>query len=220
MPDYIPPPDPGFNQFALLFVAYCVANGPALGLTAAQTGALTSLMGNWTSTFGLHNTAQLAAKSATAAKDTARTNLELLVREVAQFVQGRSVTTDAQRQSLGLPKHDGTRTPTAPITSRPILRVDTAQRLRHTIRVTDEGTPNSRRRPEGAMGFELWCKHGGPPPGGLGDCEYLGTVVRSPNVEEFEPGDAGVTIHYIARWMNKAGDPGPLSETVSATVPA
>ena len=203
MPDYIPPPDPGFNQFALLFVAYCVANGPALGLTPAQTSGLTSLLNNWTSTFGLHNTAQLAAKSATAAKDTARTSLEILVREVAQFVQGRSVTTDAQRQSLGLPIPDGTRTPTAAITSRPIIRVDTAQRMRHTIRVTDEGTPNSRRRPEAAMGFELWCKHGGPLPSGLGDCDYLGTVVRSPNVEEFE-----------------AGDPGPISETVSATVPA
>jgi hypothetical protein len=220
MPDYVPSGDPDFNQFVLPFVAYCVANGPALGLAPAQTAALNSLLGVWTTSFGAHNTAQLAAKSATAAKDTARTDLELLLREVAQFVQGRSATTDAQRQSLGLPVYDGTRTPTAPITSRPIIRVDTAQRMRHTIRVTDEGTPNSRRRPEGAMGFELWCKHGGPLPSGLADCDYLGTVVRSPNVEEFEPGDAGVTIHYIARWMNKAGDPGPISETVSATVPA
>lgn len=220
MPDYVPPADPEFNQFVLPFVAYAAANGPALSLAPAQTSALTSLLNVWTAAFSTHNGAQLAAKSATAAKDTARTNLELLVREMAQFIQGRSATTDAQRQSLGLPKYDGTRTPTAPITSRPIIRVETSQRMRHTIRVTDEGTPNSRRRPEGAMGFELWCKHGGPPPGGLGDCEYLGTVVRSPNVEEFEPGDAGVTIHYIARWMNKAGDPGPISETVSATVPA
>jgi len=220
MPDYIPPGDPDFNQFILPFVAYCVANGPALGLAPAQTGALTSLSGNWTATFGAHNTAQLAAKSATAAKDTARTNLELLVREMAQFIQGRSTTTDAQRQSLGLPKHDATRTATPPITSRPMIRVDTSHRLRHTIRVTDESTPNSRRRPEAALGFELWCKTGNPPPSGIGECEFLGLIVRTPNVEDFEPGDAGALVHYIARWLNKAGDPGPISETVSATVPA
>ena len=129
-------------------------------------------------------------------------------------------STDAQRQSLGITPRDPTRTPTPDITSRPILKVDTSQRLRHTIRVMDESTPTSRKRPAAAMGFELWCKAGGPPPTGIGECEFLGLIVRSPNVEEFEPGDANQLVHYIARWQNKAGKPGPISETVSATVGA
>ena len=46
---------------------------------------------------------------------------------------------------------------------------------------------------------------------------WIGSVVRPPNVEEFEPGDAGVTIHYIARWMNRVCDLRPISETTSTT---
>lgn len=35
----------------------------------------------------------------------------------------------------------------------------------------------------------------------------------------FDSGEANQTAHFIGRWMSTRIEPGPLSETVSATVP-
>ena len=39
------------------------------------------------------------------------------------------------------------------------------------------------------------------------------------NAPVFEGSDAGQTVHIIGRWINTKGETGPISETVSATIP-
>lgn len=62
-------------------------------------------------------------------------------------------------------------------------------------------------------------KLGGDPPLGLDDCTFVATDTRTPHTVEFDGDDANQTAHFIARWINTRGNPGPISETVSATVP-
>jgi len=121
---------------------------------------------------------------------------------------------------LGLPLYSTAHTPVGPIGSRPVIQVDISQRLQHTVKVTDEATPNARRKPDGAMGFELWCKKGGTPPNGMSDCLFMGMFTSGMALEQFASGDGGQVVYYIARWANTKAETGPISATVSATISA
>jgi hypothetical protein len=111
----------------------------------------------------------------------------------------------------------------APITTRPVIRVDTSERLRHTISIADESAPTSQRRPESAVGFELWVKVGRSARVSRTGWECLGLIgliTRRPDLEEYEPAQGGQPARYIARWVNEWGQKGPLSEPVMATIAA
>lgn len=53
----------------------------------------------------------------------------------------------------------------------------------------------------------------------LSECEFVALDNRTPKMVEFDGSDANKTVHFIGRWQNTRGEHGPLSETVSATVP-
>ena len=102
--------------------------------------------------------------------------------------------------------------------TRPVASMDTSQRLRHTVNFTDELTPNSRAKPEGTMGCEIWVKVGDPAPTDPGQLRFLATDTRTPYVAEYGGEDAGKVAHYMLRWVNTKGAQGPWSQTVSATI--
>lgn len=60
---------------------------------------------------------------------------------------------------------------------------------------------------------------GGPHPTGLSECQFLATDSRTPYAANFDGSEANQTVHFIGRWISTRNEPGPLSETVSATVP-
>ena len=45
------------------------------------------------------------------------------------------------------------------------------------------------------------------------------TDTNSPYLYTFDGSDAGQMGHWMLRWVNTKGEPGPWSETVSATIP-
>jgi hypothetical protein len=106
--------------------------------------------------------AAAAAEAARQAKDAARVSLEAEIRPIARFVQGYIKTTDADRANMGITVRDGSLTPAAPPTTRPLVRVDTSRRLLHTLRFSDESTPTRRRKPRGVLGAEVWVALAAP----------------------------------------------------------
>lgn len=116
---------------------------------------------------------------------------------------------------------DDVLTPTGDMTTRPILHVDSNQRLQSLILLYDKKTPNSLKRPGNASVFELRAKVGGEASAGPGEFnEYLGFKPRSPHLEQWEYEDAGKKAWIIGRWIAKNGNPGPWSETVITTIAA
>ena len=53
----------------------------------------------------------------------------------------------------------------------------------------------------------------------MDESSYLATDTRSPHLLAFDGADGGKTVHIIGRWVNTKGEAGPISETVSATIP-
>jgi hypothetical protein len=218
--DFLPRADAELVVWMTNFVTYANANLANLGLVAGDMTPVTTNQTLFSNAFTANVTAQNNAKNAAAAKDTARDNLETAVRTLVRKIQGTPIVTNAQRQSLGISERGTERAPAGVPKSRPILSVDTSQRLQHTISFVDEETPTSKAKPNGVRGCEIWV-YIGPEPSKLPtEYHYLGTDTKTPYVSHYEGTDGGKNAHYMGRWVNTKGEPGPWSETVSATIGA
>ena len=218
MSNYIPRADSEFNTWQTNFLNYVGANLASLGLTAADLTPLTTAQTSWGSDYTAHVTAQTAASSALQTKETSRDSFETSLRSLVRRLQGLPTLTDAQRAAMNITLRETTRTANAVPDTRPVATVDTSQRLRHTISFTDETTPNTRAKPDGVMGCEIWVKVGDPAPTDPSQLQFLGTDTRTPYVAEYGGEDAGKVAHYMLRWVNTKGEQGPWSQTVSATI--
>ena len=220
MPDYIPAADGAFDAWQEVFVAYVALNAVALGLDAADATALTAANGTWTAAYSAHQTVQATAQSMRQNKDDARGGLEELVRSAVRRIQASPTTTDTQREALGITVPDAIASAAAPPTTRPVVIVDTSQRLRHVIAFADESTPTKKAKPKGVSGAEIWVKVGDPPPVDPSELAFLSLDTRTPYTAEYDGADGGKTAHYMVRWVSTRGDKGPWSETASATIGA
>ncbi len=219
MADYIPRTDASFDTWQINFVTFFLANAAALGFDPLVEGAaLTSAQVVWGGSYAAHTTAQADAQAATGLKDTDRVSLIDMIRGLTVQMQANPAVTDAQRNSLGITVADTIPTPVGPPKSRPVLEVDTSQRLQITVAFRDEFATNVAK-PEGVRGCEIWTKIGDPAPTDIDDTSYQATDTRTPHLLTFDGVDGGTTVHIIGRWVNTKGEPGPISETVSATIP-
>jgi len=245
MPDapaehFFPQGDADFTAWGDQFNSYVQANFAALGLSAAEATGLNSAWFRFRIGYLAHVKARAGAAAATAEKAESRAEFETLLRPAVRRIQTFGATTDAQRGQMGITIPDRTRTPIGPPTSRPLVKVDFSKRLSHRIAFTDEGTPQRRTKPKRVLGAELWVKltldtaaaatrQGSqgdpraslaPPSQGPTDFSFLMLGTRSPAIAEYGGADAGKTAHYMVRWLSRRGEPGPWSETASATVGA
>lgn len=218
MPDYIPGSDAEFDNWLTTFMGTLNQEKSKLKLADADVAALESVRAAWATARADWNTKRAAAEAAQQAKQDARRNLEAEVRGRARLIQADGDVSDSVRAALGLTVQDTTRTPTGAPESRPVGVVDTSQRLRHTVSFTDEATPNSRRKPDGVRGCEIWVKVGDPAPSDPEQLRFLALDTASPYVAEYDGADAGKPAHYMLRWVSTRGEQGPWSQTVSATI--
>ncbi len=221
MPDYIPSPDGDFDAWQTNFITYASANAAALGLDPlVDIPPLTAAQGVWTTDRAAHTAAQAAAQAAREAKETARGGLEGVIRPLVARLQASSEVDDAERQALGITVRDRVPTAVGPPETRPLVSIDSSQRLQHTISFADEATPTRRAKPAGVRGAQVWVKIGDPAPIDPSELTYLATDTRTPYVAAFAGADANKVAHYMLRWESTRGEPGPWSETASATIGA
>lgn len=216
--DWLPRPDTEFTPWFKTFTDYAGTNQAALGLTATEVTAVLSARTTWETDFQANLAAQNAAQSARQTKDASRTAAENLLRPLVQRLQSVETVQDSDRDGLGITVRETTRTASPVPETLPLATVDTSKRLRHVISFADESMPNSRAKPEGVSGCEIWVKIGGPPPLDSSECQYLATDTRTPYTAEYAGTDGGKVAHYMLRWVNTRGERGPWSQTVSATI--
>jgi len=224
MADYIPDADGQFAAWANNLMDYAGGHLADLGLVAGDLADLSNMQADFNGKMADHITARTAAQSARQAKDDSRREFKLAIRRLVKKLQASDAVRDSQREALGITVADTIRTAnTGQITTRPIGRVDTSQRLQHKIRFADEATPTRRAKPKGVMGCEIWVKvlaGGEPAPGGADDLRFVSMATASPHTVEYDGADRGKMAHYMLRWVKSGGQKGPWSETISATITA
>jgi len=218
MPDYIPRSDAEFSGWLKNLVTYANANLSELGLTPADITPVQTAGTQLDSLRAASDSMQAQSAAATAAKDAQRSDAEDLVRGLVARIQAHPNVTDVHRNGLGITVRSATRTAVGAPDTKPVGTVDTSQRLQHTINFVDELTPNSRAKPDGVQGCEIWVKVDGGPPVDASELRYLATDTRTPYVAVFEGSQGGKIAHYMLRWVSTRSETGPWSATVSATI--
>jgi hypothetical protein len=210
MADYIPRTDADLDNWqANTLIPYISANKVALGVSDATVTALTGAQTTWNTAYAAHQLAQSTATSKRQDKDAARAALVALIRSTVGQMQANPAVTDTQRAAMQITVPDTTPTPAPVPTTRPVGKIDTSERLRHTIEFRDEATPTSRAKPAGVSACELWLFVGTTAPTGP-EAMHLQAVDRStPYLMEFESSDAGKTAWWALRWVNTRGEHGP-----------
>ena len=216
MPDYIPQDRNSRHQWGNTFTDYFSAHAVELGYDAGTVAALNDLWTPYTDAFDALAPAENTYRAAVGTLDAAEANFITEARALSAQMQVNPSITDAQRNGLGLPVRSTTRTAVGVPTTRPVAEVDTSQRLQHTISFRNEGA-TSKAKPEGVRACEIWCVIG-PAPASVADARYLATDTATPYLATFDAADAGKSVHYFLRWVNTRNQPGPWSETVTATI--
>lgn len=200
------------------------------GLDPSDLKPLKDALSAWSAAYPKHVAAQNAAEAARQVKDAAKRELERRIRPITAFVQSYPKTTDADRATIGITVKDTSAAPTPAPTSRPLLLIDSGNRLTHRLRLVDESTPTRSARPRGTLGAEVYValvpprETPPPPPGGPGQpfasYKFVRTVTRGGAEVSFPAEQGGLSAAYLVRWVSATGEPGPWSETVTATVAA
>lgn len=76
----------------------------------------------------------------------------------------------------------------------------------------------AKAKPAGVRGAEIWLFIGPTPPTDPGQAHFIALDTATPYLLVHDAADAGKIAHYLLRWVNTRSEPGPWSETVSATI--
>lgn len=212
--DSVPESDAEFNLWQASLITLAQANVTTWGILAADVTSLVALQLIWTNSFAKTSNPNNCTSADVKAKNDARRNYEKALRNfIAQWLAHNTKVTDSDRIRMGITVKSTTRTSIGVPTGIPVATIDFSVRNQHSISFVDQATPNSKAKPSGVHGCEIWCK--------LGDAAtfgYLATDTASPYVATFDEADAGKTAQYHLRWVNTKGEQGPWSAVVSAMV--
>lgn len=215
----IPAADGAFDAFQENAFTTINGNLAGFGLVAGDMTAATAAKALWDADYPASTAAKAAAQAAVAAKDGSRATYEDALRTLFAKIYAAEVASADLLEGAGLPVRDTIRTPTPVPTTRPVMIIDTSERFRHTLNFADEGTPTKKAKPAGVSGAELRNFVGATAPVDPDDFTFVAIDTKTPQIWEFDPSEAGQMAHWVARWINTRGEPGPWSDVVSATVP-
>jgi len=219
MADYIPNTDPEFDLWQKNLTEKIKQFMPTWRIDHENLVRLDSKQSYWNTAFSKASNKQNRTATDVQAKNDALDDYKKEIRSfVAEFLASNSLVTDSDRTSMGLTVKSGTRT-TAPVpTTSPLGTVDFAVRLQHTIHLSDNATPQSKAKPAGVHGCEVWLKLGGEAPKEASELSYLGVSTTSAYTTDYDGKQANTMAYYWLRWVNTRGEHGPWSITVSSII--
>lgn len=222
---YIPTTDTDLQLWALNFSTKITASPTTYGLVSGQATAFAALYSAYNTALTIANTPATRTKSTVATKNTNKAAMVFSARSLAVIVQAYPSITPTLLTDLGLTIRKTTPTPIGPPTTKPIITPMTSTADAIYFRFSDETTPDSRSRPFGSLGLELFVKVGDTPPVSIADCDLLGLYTKNTYgpgtrscLAQFSGAQEGETAHFLARWYNRRGEVGPVSTLASHVI--
>ena len=202
------------NTYYNLSVPHLITNAERLNVSDENKASVETELETWNDWYQQSLNENSRTKSIVANKDAAMITLENRLKSIFGDIPQSALTMD-DRSLLRLEKPSTTRTPVPVPTTFPVGKINSTNRLEHSISFTNEDGKHGK--PEGVRGCQIWCKEGEP---ALDEKQllFLGTDTASPFLKKYSIADAGKTIHYWLRWENTRGETGPWSAVVSATI--
>lgn len=216
--DYLPTREADLALWTANFATLTTATPTAYGLTAGNALDYATANSIWQAALQTANDPSTRTAPSIAAKDVAKVNVKAISRLQGNIVQAWPSITPEQLADLGLTVRDTGRTPTAPPNTFPLLNVLGTMSHMVTLAISDQNTPNARRRPANVIGAEVYAQIGGTSPTGLSGMQYMGLQTRFPQQWDAGLTAIGARMYMIARWINRKGEAGPISAVTSTVI--
>lgn len=202
---YIPAKDADFDSWLLNFSALLTATPLAFGLTAPDAVEVAAVTTTWTTAYAAATNPATRTSPTVAAKDAARVAAEATVRPFATAISRNDAVTNANKVAIGVNLPNNAPVPIPPPTTAPALELKQGQPLAHVLAYKDTDLGNTKAKPYGSIGVQLWRNVGAVPATDPAQCTYQGTWTKSPNRSEFEPSQQGKIATYFARFVTRSG---------------
>jgi hypothetical protein len=216
--DYVPQAEGAFLEWARTLITYAGARTAAFNVPA---GAITPLQTQLTEYEAAFNAAQnpnrgrvdILRKKET--REALKTSVRIFVKA---YISYNPDVSDADKESMGLPLHDGVRTPALPPATMPELETDSSVIRQITIHFRDAGS-GRRGKPEHVHGVELRWAILESAPSSVDELTNSEFDTASPHTLKFDEAERGGSLYICPRWENHKGDKGPWGEIHKAIVP-
>jgi hypothetical protein len=216
--DFIPHQDGAFLEWAKTLLAYIPPKLTAFNIPA---GTITPIQGQLTA----YETAFNATQNPNRGKvDVLNKNeaKETLTQSLRAFIKGfltyNPAVSDADKENMGLPLHDGTRTPAPAPTTIPELELDSSVIRQISVHFKDAGS-DKRGKPAHIHGVELRWALLDNPPASVEDLIKSAFDTASPYTFKFDEPERGKALYICPCWENNKGDKGPWGEIYKAIIP-
>ena len=220
---FFPRQDDAFEAWSVNYLNALKGWWSAQGLDLKDLNDLDAATVAYQEALARNTAAQAAAVAAVQDKEAAYALLESLVRQTARFVQAYPATTNQDRAALGITVRQSRRSAVPAPGSAPLVVVARVERGAHTVRITDAANPTRRAKPrdaDRALLFVAMAPAGAPAPSAESAYRFAALVADGTATLQFSPDHGGQQAHYLARWVNHRGEPGPWSAVTSGTVAA
>lgn len=150
---------------------------------------------------------------------TDRTNFLALASQVAVQIQANNGVSDANKLAIGVVPRNFTRTPVPAPSSMPVLDITVMTSGLQQLAIADFNTPNSTSKPAGVTASLLYLDITDVgTPGVFANAQLYGVFTKTPVQVSFDPGDNGKLATFWSQWVNRKGDAGPVSASVSGVI--
>jgi hypothetical protein len=218
--DYIPAPDAEALAWMQTFSAGITASPATYNLVAADATAIAAAVSAFASAQAIAVDPATRTKVTVNQKDAARASAEELCRQYAAGIKVNAGISDANKIAIGVRPINPTRTPIPAPTTSPLLNIVAATPGVQTLRYADSATPDSGKKPFGAIQLQLFVVTGTAAVTDPDAAAFLAAHTRNPVEVPFSSADDGKVATYFARWATRTGEVGPWSLPVSMRIAA
>jgi hypothetical protein len=216
--DYIPRSDGAFLEWSKTLVTYVSAHLTEFNIQQAALAPIQTELTAYETAFEAAQNPN-RGKVDVLRKDEARDALKSSIRAfVKAYLAFNPAVTDADKESMGLPLRDNTRTPAPPPSTIPETELDSSVIRQITVHFKDNGS-DKRGKPAHVHGIELRWSLLETAPTSVEDLTKSAFDTASPYTFVFDEAERGKTLYICPRWENGKGDKGPWGEIVKAIVP-
>jgi hypothetical protein len=214
---YFPTRDSLLVTWANTFASVLSASPATYNSTAAIATAFQTVANDLASAYETCMEPATRTKGTIAQKNQARQTMKFEARKIVRAIYANPPT-DQQLIDIGLRPYDVEPTPVPVPDEAPLLEI--ANVFGRSIRVNlKDVTGESRGRPQGVAGAQLFSFVGNNPPAGEDAWRSEGNVMRNTILVEFpETVPAGAKVWFTACWFNPRGLTGPACTPVVSAI--
>jgi hypothetical protein len=202
--DFIPHQDGAFLEWAKTLTSYAAAHLTGFNIQEAALAPIQTLLAGYQTAYDRVENPN-RGKVDVLAKNEARDALKAALRTfIKAYLTYNPEITDVDKENMGLPLHDGTRTPVPPPATIPETELDSSVIRQISVHFRDSGS-DKRGKPQDVHGVELRWSLLETAPVSITDLKNSAFATATPYLFSFDEPDRGKTLYICPRWENNKG---------------